>query len=386
MIQGDIVKIKVICVVCVFNDAEQKLCPLISVSVSQFIYRIRDENIRLSVCLKKEHFPILIIVAWEVSVMTRRVRQISTLVTCSTLFEEFLYVWLMTVVYPSWLLTDRNLHITSEHESRLYLCWDQESSMTRTSSKARDIRDKTSVSDLLAFAPRSLSLRIPKEMRRERPRPRVMQSNLLKSKSAAKVKTLADVAVTSVLTSGDFVTSSPSCTKKSWSDVSTSIVMGLPPGLALPAFAGGIHPFGLPLVSGDAPPLEVGATPQPLAPAFVPSSTPRNDDLCWFHGPVSSTRLTMQMNSLSFWGTITSMRPVLHALLVWQGGGLATPLIGSWKWKCNMWVAVIPCLVNFLLRCYLPRIPVGVTYVRTYRRCVALGISARIVTWFTVTL
>ena len=52
----------------------------------------------------------------------------------AALWRTVFLVWLMTVADPQWLLGGRN-HITSELESRLSLCWDQEPSKTRTSSK-----------------------------------------------------------------------------------------------------------------------------------------------------------------------------------------------------------------------------------------------------------
>ena len=73
------------------------------------------------------------------------------------------------------------------------------------------------------------------------------------------------------------------------------IAMGLPPGLALPALHGGIHPVGFPPLPRDGlvPPLEAGAVPPPLAPvcSAVDSQQPSATSVIRFtrRGPGNAT-------------------------------------------------------------------------------------------------
>ena len=113
---------------------------------------------------------------------------------------------------------------TSELELRRYLCWDKEAPPKQ--SEGFGARHQNQISWLLV----SLPLRSPKDMRRERPHPRVMQSNPpKKAKGIAKGKALAGssrrvwagrkpTALASSHGSGSYVASS---TERSLSDAST---------------------------------------------------------------------------------------------------------------------------------------------------------------------
>ena len=85
--------------------------------------------------------------------------------------------------------------------------------------------------------------------------------------------------------------------------VAPPIAMGLPPGFAMPAFHGGVHPANFPPMpgSGLAPPWEAGAVPPPLASVSAPLSTPNSDDFRWLHGPASFNALhAMVVNPVDF--------------------------------------------------------------------------------------
>ena len=95
--------------------------------------------------------------------------------------------------------------------------------------------------------------------------------------------------------------------------------MGLPPGLAMPAFHRGLHPAGFPPLPGGAfaPPVKVGVGPPPLASVPAPTSSPNSDGLRWFHGPASYNDLhIMVVNPGDFLEFL-----VPHAHVGWRGAG-----------------------------------------------------------------
>ena len=71
------------------------------------------------------------------------------------------------------------------------------------------------------------------------------------------------------------------------------IANGVPPGVVLPAFHGGLHPAGFPPVfkAEMAPPAELGVGPPPVAHVSVTTVDQLGDVSRWFHGPAGFEEL-----------------------------------------------------------------------------------------------